>query len=623
MPDMGPWGLGLDQTAAGSAVGRSKPASEPPHTGRAGMPATACNINIGLLGHVDAGKTALAYALTFGTYCGQPSLAPVTSTAAFDKHPESKARGITLDLGFSAFQVPKELVSPEFEAAGISKVQITLVDCPGHASLVKTVLGGAQIIDAMILVIDAAKGFQTQTSECLIIAEITRKTIIVALNKVDLFPEAEREARISKMSQRITKTLEAAGFPNVPIIPVCTKPLEPTAKLTQDADPTGTSDGVQTTASSAGGDGWYECNARWMNIEALLRGVMDSVCVPRRSTQKPFLCMVDHCFAIKGQGTVLTGTVLEGSTKVGDVIEIVSLSENRKIKSMQSFKKPVTTVAQGDRVGICVTKLEPSLVERGMLAAPGSVIFAHAALATAKRIRYFKPEIASKTKIHVTIGHETALATITFLKALTPIEDDFDFQQEYQYEPLLPDHREAPGQTTNRYSVLLEFDKPIACPKNSLFITSKLDDDNHAGACRIAFHGRVQHAMADPNYKEQLAKMLRVYKLKEKVGTIDRVVDERMLIGAKMFKKETNLELFVGMKVVLGSSHEGTIESGFGQSGKFRVRFATALPESLVRPAKATKNPAGRREAASGQEDDQRTLRLTFKKAVYQDRIYQ
>ncbi|KAI9193534.1 uncharacterized protein BJ171DRAFT_636014 [Polychytrium aggregatum] len=209
---------------------------------------------------------------------------------------------------------------------------------------------------------------------------------------------------------------------------------------------------------------------------------------------------------------------------------------------MQSFKKPVTTVAQGDRVGICVTKLEPSLVERGMLAAPGSVIFAHAALATAKRIRYFKPEIASKTKIH----------------------DDFDFQQEYQYEPLLPDHREAPGQTTNLYSVLLEFDKPIALPQGIV------SSSPQSLMTIIRFTDVCSMLWQTPNYKEQLAKMLRVYKLKEKVGTIDRVVDERMLIGAKMFKKETNLELFVGMKVVLGSSHEGTIESGFGQSGKFR-----------------------------------------------------
>ncbi len=60
------------------------------------------------------------------------------------------------------------------------------MDCPGHASLLRTIIGGAQIIDMMFLVIDIAKGIQTQTAECIIIAELFIKNIIVVLNKVDL-----------------------------------------------------------------------------------------------------------------------------------------------------------------------------------------------------------------------------------------------------------------------------------------------------------------------------------------------------------------------------------------------------------------------------------------------------
>ncbi len=60
------------------------------------------------------------------------------------------------------------------------------MDCPGHASLLRTIIGGAQIIDMMFLVIDIAKGVQTQTAECIIIAELFIKNIIVVLNKVDL-----------------------------------------------------------------------------------------------------------------------------------------------------------------------------------------------------------------------------------------------------------------------------------------------------------------------------------------------------------------------------------------------------------------------------------------------------
>jgi len=77
------------------------------------------NFNIGLLGHVDSGKTTLAKALS-----------SISSTAAFDKNPQSVERGITLDLGFSGLLVDEQL-------------QFTFVDCPGHASLIRTIIGGA------------------------------------------------------------------------------------------------------------------------------------------------------------------------------------------------------------------------------------------------------------------------------------------------------------------------------------------------------------------------------------------------------------------------------------------------------------------------------------------------
>lgn len=81
------------------------------------------NINIGILGHVDSGKTTLAKALS-----------TIGSTAAFDKNPQSQQRGITLDLGFSSFTAYSEKHK--------RNVQYTLVDCPGHASLIRTIIGG-------------------------------------------------------------------------------------------------------------------------------------------------------------------------------------------------------------------------------------------------------------------------------------------------------------------------------------------------------------------------------------------------------------------------------------------------------------------------------------------------
>ena len=138
------------------------------------------NVNVGVLGHVDSGKTSLV-----------KTLSTLLSTAALDKSKQSRQRGMTLDLGFSCFflEIPDHLqkLYPEKK-----KLQMTLVDCPGHASLIRTIIGGAQIIDMVLLVVDAFKGWQAQTTECLVLAELTSPHLVVALNKIDMFPENER-----------------------------------------------------------------------------------------------------------------------------------------------------------------------------------------------------------------------------------------------------------------------------------------------------------------------------------------------------------------------------------------------------------------------------------------------
>lgn len=101
-------------------------AAEVPLAPKPGVP-RRLNVNVGVLGHIDSGKTALARALS-----------TIGSTAAFDRAPQSRARGITLDLGFSCLctELPPHL-GPE-----PGQLQLTLVDCPGHASLIRTIIGG-------------------------------------------------------------------------------------------------------------------------------------------------------------------------------------------------------------------------------------------------------------------------------------------------------------------------------------------------------------------------------------------------------------------------------------------------------------------------------------------------
>ena len=159
--------------------------------------------------------------------------------------------------------------------------------------MIRTIIGGAQIIDLMILVIDIVKGMQTQTAECLVIGEITCSKMMVVLNKVDLLPEPSRNASIQKMEKKMRMTLSKTRFKDSPIVSV-------SAKV----------DGGEEKSNNSGSIG----------IENLIDKLKEMTFKPTRDPNGPFIFSVDHCFLIKGQGTVMTGTVLSGSVQVNAVI---------------------------------------------------------------------------------------------------------------------------------------------------------------------------------------------------------------------------------------------------------------------------------------------------------------
>lgn len=373
------------------------------------------NINVGILGHVDSGKTTLVKALSTSL-----------STAALDKNPQSQARGITLDLGFSAFTlpIPEHLVS-----LGYDLLQFTLVDCPGHASLIRTIIGGAQIIDMILLVIDANKGIQTQTAECIVIGEITTDNMIVVLNKVDMIPENEREQKLDKVTKRIRKVFSATKFANVPIVAAAAaiggeKIASISALSTPKTTALNSATTATTTASTATGtkDKIYSpagtfANTASYGVDKLIDMIHHSIVSPIRHYDHPFYYAIDHCFAIRGHGTVVTGTVLSGTVKVNQIIELPELQKQKKIKSMQMFHKKVNIAYQGDRVGICFADLDPKSIERGIAAAPGSVPLLHSVICLVKKVRFFKFSCRSEAKFHITVGHTTVLATVAFFGA--------------------------------------------------------------------------------------------------------------------------------------------------------------------------------------------------------------
>ncbi|XP_056885790.1 selenocysteine-specific elongation factor isoform X1 [Takifugu flavidus] len=556
------------------------------------------NFNVGVLGHVDSGKTSLARALS-----------STASTAAFDKNPQSRERGITLDLGFSSFTV--DLPDHLRDSGGQKRydsLQFTLVDCPGHASLIRTIIGGAQIIDLMMLVVDVVKGVQTQTAECLLIGELTCPCMVVVLNKTDLLPPNKRQSAIEKMTKRLHKTLENTRFKDCPVIAVAAKPGGPEAPDTE--EPQG--------------------------VPELIELLKKQTYLPKRDPGGDLLIAVDHCFSIRGQGTVMTGTVLQGSLAINDTVEIPALKVTKKIKSVQMFRKPVSSAMQGDRVGVCVTQFDPKLLERGVVCTPGSLRTLYAAVISARKISYFKGSLATRAKFHITMGHETVMAKVTFF-GLPPagasenmsdtrpppcsLETPFNFDREYFYQD---EYLTSSGSDPEQWA-LLEFDRPVTCPSLCLVIGSKLDTDIHANACRLAFHGHLLHGFEDKGYAETSLPRLHIYKLKHKEGQVERVTDDYSVIGRNLFKKETNLQLFVGLKVTLSTGESGVIEGGFGQSGKFKIRVPEGLcleTRNLLTSTSKKKGKGGSKGGPANEEEPKHdsqpvSIQLSFKRYIF------
>ena len=324
------------------------------------------------------------------------ALSTLLSTASLDKLPQSQERGITLDLGFSAFFIPvpehlkgraqdgqREMQarrcereharsdSFSFSAAACSlslfcpdrydTVQVTLVDCPGHASLIRTIIGGAGIIDLMLLVLDATKGIQTQTAECLVIGEILTDRLVVVLNKTDLLPEPDKQ--LPKIEKNLRAVFANTKFgKDVKIVPVSANPGSvDDLKIKEGGAAAGATKGAaaaaaasaaaSSSAAAAVSTPAVAASAPRVSalVEALAASLKDAPFRVSSDAHAPFLFAVDHCFQIRGQGTVLTGTVLSGHIAVGQMVEIPNLKLERKIKSMQRFRQPVESAAQGDR----------------------------------------------------------------------------------------------------------------------------------------------------------------------------------------------------------------------------------------------------------------------------------
>ncbi|CAJ0592847.1 unnamed protein product [Cylicocyclus nassatus] len=318
------------------------------------------SLNVGILGHVDSGKTTLTRAM-----------AEMASTAAFDKHADSGGRRNTLDLGFSSLTV--------------SGRRLALIDCPGHAGLIKAVLAASSVFDMAIVVVDASSGIQPQTAEHLLLCSIfCPKQVILVLNKIDLV----KQTKIASITKKIRKALASLGISeDSPIVPVSLIDLK---------DDT---------------------------LRQLMEVLQQKVFEPQRENSGRLVIAVDHCFPVTGKGTVMTGTVIDGCLRVNQEIEIPVLKEKRKVKGLESWKEPVEQVTAGERAAILVQQLNAQSISRTMVCSPGALTEMDSCIASAIAIPFYRGTMSSGMKVHVSIGFEIVMAECQFLR---PDGDEYE-----------------------------------------------------------------------------------------------------------------------------------------------------------------------------------------------------
>ncbi len=302
-------------------------------------------INIGLVGHVDHGKTTLTEALS-GKWT--------------DTHSEEVKRGITIRIGYadiSFYKCPK--CGNKTEAYGTSpkcvkcfadgelQRTVSLVDAPGHETLMATVLAGAALMDGAILVIAADEPCpQPQTSEHLLVLDIAGiKNIVVVQNKIDRVDSEQAK----KNYDEIKEFLKGSVAENAPIVPVSAQ---------------------------------YR-----VNIDALIESIEKTIKTPERNPGAEPKMLVARSFDVNKPGTdilkleggVLGGSLVQGVLKVGDEIEIRPGLRIRnavkplkcKIVGLHKAQKKQKEVTPGGLLGVS-TSLDTSIAKSDTLS--GSVV---------------------------------------------------------------------------------------------------------------------------------------------------------------------------------------------------------------------------------------------------------
>ena len=295
------------------------------------------HVNIGTIGHVDHGKTTLTAAIT--KTLSKLGLAEKVDFENIDKAPEERERGITINTAHVEYQTEKR--------------HYAHVDCPGHADYIKNMITGAAQMDGAILVIAATDGPMAQTREHLLLArQVGVPSIVVFMNKCDQVDDPEL---LDLVEMEIRETLNEYDFPgdDTPIIR-----------------------GSALKALEYNGDDPANAPETQCIIE-LMKAVDEFIPTPDRKADQPFLMPVEDVMTISGRGTVATGRVERGTLKVGEEVEIVGLTEEKRkvvCTGLEMFRKSLDEAMAGDNIGALLRGVQRNEIERGqVLAKPDSI----------------------------------------------------------------------------------------------------------------------------------------------------------------------------------------------------------------------------------------------------------
>jgi len=239
-----------------------------------------------------------------------------------DRLKEEKERQMTIDLGFAWFSLP-------------SGEEIGIVDVPGHRDFIENMLAGVGGIDAVLFVIAADEGIMPQSREHLDILKLLGiKLGLIVITKVDLIEDNEW---LNLVEADIRDLVKNSFLEEAPILKV----------------------------SAVKKTGLMELS---ISLDKLLKQ-----CALKKNNHKPRL-PIDRIFSLKGFGTVVTGTLLDGNFKVGDQVEILPPRIKSRIRGIQNHKKKQRLAEPGNRTAINLVGVEVNQLQRGdVVCLPGQL----------------------------------------------------------------------------------------------------------------------------------------------------------------------------------------------------------------------------------------------------------